>query len=115
MMTAQGWEVAALILLGAFAGVALPALWELRATLRAARILMGTTGKRLDVALETWTTTATRVNGVATALTCTTSGATNGSCSDTTHSVVVAAGDKVVIKTTAASAPVLWTAKMAPS
>ena len=68
-MTTQSWEVAALILLGAFAGVALPALWELRSTLRAARLAIGTTGKRLDVALEAWTQTATRVNRVAAELT----------------------------------------------
>jgi hypothetical protein len=64
-MGMQSLEVAALVLLGVFAGAALPALWELRSTLKAARGLLGTTGKRLDSALDAWTETATRINGIA--------------------------------------------------
>ncbi len=61
----QSVEVAALVLLGVFAGAALPALWELRSALKAARGVLGTTGKRLDKALDAWTETATRINGIA--------------------------------------------------
>src|SRR3954470_4680904 len=64
-MGMQSLEVAALVVLGVLAGAALPALWELRSTLKAARGVLGTTGKRLDSALDAWTETATRINGIA--------------------------------------------------
>jgi ABC-type transporter Mla subunit MlaD len=64
-MGMQTLEIAALMLFGVLAGAALPVLWELRSTLRAARGTLGTTGKRLDTALDAWAETAGRINHVA--------------------------------------------------
>jgi len=61
------------------------------------------------------TTVTLRLNSVSTTLTCSTNGAANGACSDTTHSVVVHAGDELDLRSTSISGPVVWAVRMAPS
>jgi hypothetical protein len=64
-------------------------------------------------------TATVRVNGVNTAVGCTTPNSQNSTCSDTTSSVTVAVGDKVTVYATWGSppsnGPLAWWAKLIPS
>ena len=64
-MTTESWNVALLVLAAVLAGAAIPALVQVRATLREAEKAMQRSGARLDEALRAAATAAGKVNALA--------------------------------------------------
>ena len=58
----QGWQVVGLVLLAILVGAGLPALVQLRRTLRSAQTFLDSTGQRLDRTLDEVTDAAARIN-----------------------------------------------------
>lgn len=64
-MTSENWSVALVVLAAVLAGAAIPALVQLRATLRALEQTVQRSGPTLDAALGAAATAAARVNALA--------------------------------------------------
>src|SRR3989475_12154568 len=58
----QPWQVVGLVLLAILVGAGVPALVQLRRTLRSAQTFLDSTGKRLDRTLDEVTDAAARIN-----------------------------------------------------
>ena len=58
----QGWQVVGLVLLAILVGAGIPALVQLRRTLRSAQTFLDSTGQRLDRTLDEVTDAAARIN-----------------------------------------------------
>lgn len=64
-MTTESWSVALVVIVAILAGAAIPALVQVRASLRAAEQVLQRSGARLDEALAATAAAAGRVSGLA--------------------------------------------------